>query len=224
MLVRSYFRKQLAKQKAILEQQKAIEKERTRIATDMHDDFGASLSRIKFLSEKMQVEKKAENKDLQKISEFSDEMAEKMGEIVWALNRRYDSSGDLLSFCRAWASEYLNDKNIKLQFNTGEWKDININGEIRRNIFLVVKESIHNIVKHADASEVRIDMSCDEWLEVIIADNGKGFDPHSIRPFANGLDNMKRRMEEIGGTYLIDGKNGTTTTIRVYTNPSARIN
>lgn len=217
MLMRSYFRKQLAKQKAILEQQKAIEKERTRIATDMHDDFGASLSRIKFLSEKMQVEKKTESKDLQKISEFSDEMAEKMGEIVWALNRRYDSSGDLLSFCRSWASEYLTDKNIKLQFNTGEWKDININGEIRRNIFLVLKESIHNIVKHAEASEVRIDMSCDEWLEVIIADNGKGFDPGRIRPFANGLDNMRRRMEEIGGTYSIEQKNGTLTTIRVQT-------
>jgi signal transduction histidine kinase len=218
MLVRSYFRKQLAKQKAILEQQKAIEKERTRIATDMHDDFGASLSRIKFLSEKMQVEKKMESKDLQKISEFSDEMAEKMGEIVWALNRRYDSSGDLLSFCRSWASEYLNDKNIKLQFNTREWKDININGEIRRNIFLVMKESIHNIVKHAEATEVRIDMSCDEWLEVIIADNGKGFDPGSIRPFANGLDNMRRRMEEIVGTYSIEQKNGTLTSIRVRIN------
>lgn len=217
MLVRSYFRRQLAKQKAMLKQQQAIEKERTRIATDMHDDFGASLSRIKFLSEKMQVERKADTKDLQKISEFSDEMAEKMGEIVWALNRRYDSSDDLLSFCRAWASEYLNDKNIRLEFNTGTWEDIWLNGEIRRNVFLVVKESIHNIVKHAGATEVRIDMSCDEWLQVQIADNGKGFDPDRIRPFANGLDNMKRRMEEIGGEYSIENNKGTVTKLKVRT-------
>ncbi len=208
-VIRSYFLRKIEKQKAILEKKQAIEKERTRIATDMHDDFGASLSRIKFLSEKLQlykVEHEAEKNDLEKISSFSDEMSEKLNEIVWALNQRYDSIGDLVSFCRSYASEFLQDKNIKLLFSSGQMAEKNIQGETRRNIFLVIKESLYNIVKHAGASEVSISFSYDTNLRVVITDNGKGFDKESIRPFANGLENMKKRMEDINGSFTIETK------------------
>jgi len=209
----------------ILEKQQAVEKERTRIATDMHDDFGASLSRIKFLSEKIQLEKDNPEKthqDLGKISAFSDEMAEKMGEIVWALNQRYDFSGDMISFCRSYASEYLGDKNIKLRFESSDAAEIKINGEIRRNIFLVIKESLHNIVKHSKASEVLIRINIDKELQVLIHDNGKGFDAAMIRPFADGIENMKKRIEEIGGRFSLDGTQGTRIEIQV--NPGIRRN
>jgi signal transduction histidine kinase len=210
--IRFYYTRRLQKQKMELEKQQAVEKERTRIATDMHDDFGASLSRIKFLSEKMQLQKtdtEKLNEDLGKISAYSDEMAEKMGEIVWALNQRYDSSGDLVSFCRSYASEYLEDKNIKLNFESSETADIKINGEIRRNIFLVIKESLHNIVKHAKATSVLLRINIDRELHVIIHDNGQGFDQTATRPFANGIENMKKRVEEIGGRFSLDSSNGT---------------
>jgi len=216
--VRFYYTRRLEKQRVILEKQQAVEKERTRIATDMHDDFGASLSRIKFLSEKMQLQKndaEKTNKDLGKISAYSDEMAEKMGEIVWALNQRYDSSGDLVSFCRSYASEYLEDKNIKLHFESSGIADIRINGEIRRNIFLVIKESLHNIVKHAKASNVHLLIRIDKELQVIIHDDGKGFDPAAIRPFANGIENMKKRVEEIRGHFSIETTRGTRIEINV---------
>lgn len=185
----------------------------------MHDDFGASLSRIKFLSEKIQLQQNEDlkmNEDLGKISAYSDEMAEKMGEIVWALNQRYDSSGDLVSFCRFYASEYLEDKNIKLSFASTVVKDIQVNGEIRRNIFLIMKEALHNIVKHAHASEVSITIDCDKELKVSIHDNGRGFDPQAVRPFANGLENMKKRISEISGTILIENNKGTLVSITVY--------
>ena len=223
--VRRYFQRKLEKQKVILEKQQAVEKERTRIATDMHDDFGASLSRIKFLSEKIQLEKdnpEKTNQDLGKISSFSDEMAEKMGEIVWALNQRYDYSGDMISFCRSYASEYLGDKNIKLRFESSDVAEIKINGEIRRNIFLVIKESLHNIVKHSKASEVLIRINIDKELQVVIQDNGKGFDAGAIRPFADGIENMKKRIEEIGGRFSLDGTQGTRIEIQV--NPGIRRN
>ena len=223
--VRRYFQGKLEKQKTILEKQQAIEKERTRIATDMHDDFGASLSRIKFLSEKIQLEKdnpEKTNEDLGKISAFSDEMAEKMGEIVWALNQRYDSSGDMISFCRSYASEYLGDKNIKLHFESSEVAEIKVNGEIRRNIFLVIKESLHNIVKHAKATEVHIQIDIDKELRVLIQDNGKGFDPAAIRSFANGIENMKKRIEEIGGRFTIESTHGTR--IEIHVKPGIRQN
>lgn len=215
LLVRSYFRRLFAKQKAILEKQQAVEQERARIATDMHDDFGASLSRIKFLSEKMKLQGGSQNmirEDLGKISKYSDEMSEKMGEIVWALNRRYDSSGDLASFCRSYASEYLEDKNIRLQFETGDFTETTIKGEIRRNIFLVMKEALHNIVKHAAATTVAIRMECGAQFKMTIQDNGRGIDLAALRPFANGLENMRKRMEEIGGTLVIDSGNGTRIT------------
>ena len=166
----------------------------------------------------MQLEKESPEKthqDLGKISAFSDEMAEKMGEIVWALNQRYDSSGDLISFCRSYASEYLGDKNIKLHFESSESAEIKLKGEIRRNIFLVVKESLHNIIKHAKASEVFIRINIDKELHVVIEDNGKGFDASRIRPFADGIENMKKRIEEIGGRYSVDGTNGTKIEIHV---------
>ncbi len=218
LIIRSYYLRKLEHQKADLEKKQAIEKERTRIATDMHDDFGASLSRIKFLSEKIQLQKNEDqkmNEDLGKISAYSDEMAEKMGEIVWALNQRYDSSGDLVSFCRSYASEYLEDKNIKLSFTSTLVKDIKINGEIRRNIFLVMKEALHNIVKHANATEVSITIDCDRELKLRIHDNGKGFDPLAVRPFANGLENMKKRISEISGTIGIENNKGTLVCITV---------
>lgn len=225
MVVRNYYTRRLEKQRATLEKQQAIEKERTRIATDMHDDFGASLSRIKFLSEKLQFannEAHKVNEDLGKISAYSDEMAEKMGEIVWALNQRYDSSGDLASFCRSYASEYLADKNIRLEFVAGQQEDIRINGEIRRNVFLVMKEALHNIVKHAQASQVNISLDCSTMLTMTIRDNGRGFDEKAVRPFANGLENMKKRMEEVGGRLSIRAENGTIITLSV--NPGIRQN
>ena len=219
LLVRSFYQRQLKKQKNVLEKKQAVEKERTRIATDMHDDFGANLSRIKFLSEKMQLNKQNDvtlNTDLHKISRYSDEMSEKMGEIVWALNQRYDSLEDLISFSRSYASEYLDDKNISLDFVATNYNDQNIHGELRRNIFLIIKEALHNIVKHAAATSVRISFEeKNRELIVIIQDNGKGFEAANIRPFANGLENMKKRMQTIGGAIAIEGSNGTNITITV---------
>jgi signal transduction histidine kinase/ligand-binding sensor domain-containing protein len=208
---RNYYQRKLERQRAAAEKIQAVEKERTRIATDMHDDFGASLSRIKFISEKMQLtenENSGLKKDLTKISEYSDEMAEKMNEIVWALNQRYDSCADLVSFCRFYVSEYLQDKQISLSFSAGNIPDIKIHGEIRRNIFLVIKEALNNIVKHSSATEASVRFSFTDGVAVSISDNGKGFEEQNIRPFANGLENMKKRIQHVGGKIEISGKKG----------------
>src|SRR5205085_3526471 len=96
---REKFKKQLQRQKIILEKQQAVEKERTRIATDMHDDLGAGLSRIKFLSETIGIKKQKEEPiedEISSIRNYSHEMIDKMGEIVWALNEKNDSLVDLL--------------------------------------------------------------------------------------------------------------------------------
>ncbi len=201
-LVKSYYTRRIERERGLLEKQKAIEQERTRIATDMHDDFGANLSRIKFLSEKMKLTGKKDTSlvaELNKISGYSDEMAEKMGEIVWALNQRYDTLGDLVAFCRAYASEYLEAHTISLVFAemTGECK---LAGETRRNIFLVLKEGLHNTVKHANATRVQISFRQEQKrLRIMIRDNGRGMPEAYTRPFANGLANMQKRILDAGG-------------------------
>lgn len=217
MMVRSYLNRKLEKQRAAFEQQQAVEQERTRIATDMHDDLGAGLSRIKFISQKMLLQHKendAIQPDLEKISGYSDEMAEKMGEIVWALNQRYDTLGDLVSFCRAYASEYLEPYNIRLHFEDNI-EDQNLKGETRRNLFLILKEALHNTVKHSSAGAVHIFFKTEQnKLHIRISDDGKGLGDH-IRPFANGLENMKKRVQEIGGTMQLTNNPGLMLTINV---------
>ena len=211
LISRAFYLRKLEREKGIMEKQKAIEKERTRIATDMHDDFGATLSRIKFLSEKMQLQNRSNDRleeELSKISGYSDEMAEKMNEIVWALNQKYDTLEDLVAFSRSYASEYLSAFNIELDFRDN-CTDQPLNGEIRRNIFLVIKECLRNTAHHSGADKMFIEFKNSSELSVILKDDGKGIDWQNIRPYANGLANMKKRIADINGQISFSEQGGT---------------
>jgi signal transduction histidine kinase len=219
-MVRIYYLNKLQQERAELEKEKALQQERTRIATDMHDDFGANLSRIKFISEKIQLQSAKEDatsKDLSKISLYSDEMAQKMNEIVWALNQRYDTLDDLVSFSRAYAAEFLSDKQIEFAFMSHvSQTDIQLKGETRRNVFLILKESLHNIYKHAQANNVTISFREQSGLlQLVIKDDGRGIEFDAIRPFSNGLTNMKKRAVEAGGTILVENEQGTKISLQI---------
>lgn len=210
---RFYYRRKLETKMTMLEKQQAIEKERTRIATDMHDDLGAGLSRIKFLSETIGIKKQQQEpieEDVNKIREYSHEMIDKMGEIVWALNEKNDTLSDLLSYTRAYAMEYLSQNGITCK---AELPDnipaVFVSGEFRRNIFLTIKEALHNVVKHSQATEVMLSININHYLSIKLKDNGVGFDKNNIRSFSNGLGNMETRVKEIGGKIDITNSNGT---------------
>jgi signal transduction histidine kinase len=217
--IRFYYRRKLEKRIILLEKQQAVEKERTRIATDMHDDLGAGLSRIKFLSQSIQLKTKEEKSitdDVSKIAQYSDEMVDKMGEIVWALNEKNDSLADLLAFTRAYAVEYLSLNDIVCDFKIPDAvPEIFISGEVRRNIFLSVKEALHNIIKHAAATEVILQIEFDKKLKIIIHDNGKGIDFDHIRRFGNGLINIQERIKSIGGKSIIKNDKGAMIQLEV---------
>jgi signal transduction histidine kinase len=219
MLTRFYYSRQLEVQKNMLEKKQAVEKERTRIATDMHDELGAGLSRIKFLSETIGIKKQkqeAVKEDINKIRQYSHEMIDKMGEIVWALNEKNDSLSDLLAYTRVYAMQYLSENDIHCTVNLpAQFPSLFISGELRRNIYLTVKEALHNIVKHAQADQVTIDIDTEKQLNFSIHDNGTGFDPSNIRPYGNGLNNMKKRIASIEGTLHILNGNGTTVVFSV---------
>ncbi|HET9823698.1 MAG TPA: histidine kinase, partial [Chitinophagaceae bacterium] len=215
---RFYYGRKLERQKMILEKKQAIEKERTRIATDMHDDLGAGLSRIKFLSETIGIKKQQQQpieEEINKIRAYSHEMIDKMGEIVWALNERNDSLNDLLSYTRSYAMEYLAQNGIACNISMPDSSStIFVSGEFRRNIFLSVKEALHNVVKHAQADRVAIKIDIDKYLTIQLQDNGIGFDTKNVRPYSNGLGNIKKRMKDINGVVDIQNKVGTTVILK----------
>ncbi len=215
---RRKFKQQLKAQKILLEKKQAVEKERTRIATDMHDDLGAGLSRIKFLSETIGIKKQKEQPiedEISSIRNYTHEMIDKMGEIVWALNEKNDSLNDLLSYTRSYAVEYLTENGIRCTVeSTDEFPTVFVTGEFRRNIYLAVKEALHNIVKHAAARQVCISFRVNHELEITIKDDGRGFDPDRSRPHSNGLINMKKRMRDIGGSFEIKAMEGTYVHLR----------
>ncbi|MFI5154173.1 MAG: histidine kinase, partial [Chitinophagales bacterium] len=219
LLFRSYFQRKLLAQRILLEKKQAVEKERTRIATDMHDDLGSGLSRIHFLSEIIRRKKKddvAILPELSKISSFSHEMIDKMGEIVWALNEKNDTIADLMAFTRSYAADYLENHEIDCNIEApAELPQLYIKGETRRNIFLSVKECLFNIVKHAKATAVNIHFQIDKELRISIHDNGTGIDWEKIRPNGNGLINIRKRMKELDGTAVFTNNHGTEVTMSI---------
>ena len=141
-------------------------------------------------------------------------MIDKMGEIVWALNEKNDSLSDLLSYTRSYAVEYLSQMGIGCTINAPDSSSsIFVSGEFRRNIFLTVKEALHNIVKHSQADAVDIKLQAEKKLVIEIIDNGIGFAKNSTRAFSNGLYNMQKRMNDIGGSLEITSAEGTVITL-----------
>jgi len=214
LVIKYYYAFKFARQRRMLERKQAIEKERTRIATDMHDDLGAGLSRIKFLSETIGIKKQQQlpfDEEIMSIRCYSHDMIDKMGEIVWALNEKNDSLSDLISYTRSYAVEYLAENGINskidmLPLNNG----IMVNGEFRRNVYLSVKEVLHNVIKHAIAEKVTIRIEVAKKLSITISDDGVGFDPKKNESFGNGLHNIQKRMQDIGGVMKILQAEGTS--------------
>jgi signal transduction histidine kinase/ligand-binding sensor domain-containing protein len=204
-----YLNRKIRKHKMEFEKQQAIEQERTRIATDIHDDLGAGLSTLRFLSEKVKRNSfsDATKKDAEKIVTNSNELVQKMNELIWAMNEKNDTLEDLLFYARSYAAEYGEENNLEMNISIPEKiPALMLTGELRRNIFLTLKESLHNVVKHAGAKKVIINFKTDKNLFVSIQDDGKGFEKTNSE--GNGLKNMKKRMESIGGFFEITNTNG----------------
>ena len=189
--------------------------ERLRIAEDLHDDFGSGLSKISLLSE-VAKKKTPLSGELDKISASAKELLLKMGEIVWALNHHNDTLPSLAAYIRRYAGGFFEDSGIRCFFDIPDLPAVHISGEQRRNVFLVVKETLHNTLKHAEAGKVDINFVLDQnTLEIYILDNGKGFDAASLEKAGNGLANMKRRMLAMGGSFEVSSAAGKGTVTRI---------
>lgn len=210
---------QLREQSAKLEKNEAVQEERNRIAAEMHDDLGSGLSSMRFLSDniKGKIQDATLLKSLEKISQHSNTLIEQMGEIIWSFNTRFDSLPSLLSYTRRYALEYLEEYQINCHFsdfsNVPEWS---VNGSVRRNLFLVIKECLHNIVKHAKTKDVYIQVTIEhQLLHIVVRDQGIGLKLDGSE-FGNGLSNMESRIKKIGGDFQLKSSSlGTTMIIQI---------
>ena len=192
---------------------KAQQQERERISADMHDELGSGMTAIRLMSE-IARNKMKENTpvEIEKISQSADEVLNKMNAIIWSMNSGNDTIDNLVSYIRSYAIEYFESTSIDCKITTPDHiEPTELTGDKRRNLFLCVKETLNNVLKHSKASELKIDFTIDKDLIIQITDNGVGIDLQKIRQFGNGLKNIAKRMESIGGAYQIENTVGTTT-------------
>jgi len=178
-----------------------IERLRTQIASDLHDDIGSALTRISVHSQQILAGQDTERikQSTEKIDELSRDTISTMSDIVWSIDARNDSLGDFLGHMQDLTHSMLSEKDISVSFrHKGMESRKPVRVEVRQNLYYIFKEAIHNIARHsgADNVEIRLDNS-DSLFHMHISDNGCGYDPEAIKR-GNGLKNMKMRARRIG--------------------------
>jgi signal transduction histidine kinase len=201
-----------------LEQQHAVERERTRIARDMHDELGASLTQITLTSEVAKLDSPdAAMSHVVEMGDIARRAVSALDEIVWAVNPRHDTLPSLLGYLGQHSVDFLQDAGIGCKVDLpDESAAAPLPAELRHQVFLVVREALHNIVKHSGATRVAITAKIrDQLLELTVSDDGCGFEAGALPPGADGLGNMRSRIAELGGECVIESQRGAGTTVRI---------
>ena len=195
-----------------------VERVRNRIATDLHDDIGSTLSQISVLSEvaRRQVGAAA-HAPMVRISELSRQVLDSMSDIVWAINPAQDRTVDLIQRMRRFAAELFTAAEIELDFvvEPAVGKQ-SFHPELRRELLLVFKEAANNVVKHAGAKRVKVHVSAGrDDFGFAVSDDGGGFDRATLSGEGQGLVSMERRVRSLGGTIQIVSRPGAGTAVRI---------
>jgi signal transduction histidine kinase len=215
-------------------QREAALEERARISRDLHDDLGASLTHIGFLSEVARKEKQDQSlmdEHLREISGSTQQAFQALDEIVWVVNPKNDTLEGLTSYICQFAEHFFRGTPTRCRFDVPpSIPDQPISTEVRNNLFFAVKEALNNVRKHAHATEVSVRFSTPPGAgtsanglaaqhrpqyRITLEDNGRGFAPENTRPTRNGLSNMRQRLEKIGGSFEIETAPGRGTKIRL---------
>ena len=225
LLARYLTRRRMQRQIEQMERKHEIERERARIAQDIHDDVGASLSRIAMLSQPARSDLAAPERTaamLSRIYTTAREVTRALDEIVWAVDPRHDTLDSLVDYMGKFAQNFLAAANVRcrldLPVEVPAWP---LTAETRHNLFLAFKEALNNAAKHAGSDEVRISVGLrPDSFVLVVKDNGRGFDPARANPTesdrvtsGSGLVNMKGRLDRIGGRCEIISANGEGTSV-----------
>ncbi len=196
-----------------------LERVRMRIATDLHDDIGSSLSQVSVLSEVIRRRLGPDptvSEPLKMIAGLSRDLVDSMNDIVWAINPRRDHLSDLTQRMRRFASDVFTAREIDFNFSTPEsHQHLRLGADVRREVFLIFKESINNMVRHSACTKADIEFVLEDgWLELKLRDNGRGFDPELVEE-GHGLASMRQRASKLSGELDISSNNEHGTTVKL---------
>ncbi len=218
-------RRKLQRELALAEQRHAIERERGRIAKDIHDDLGSSLTRIMMLGHRAEeglARKEDVGAQVEKMVRSARSTVQALDEIVWAVNPQNDTLDGLVAYIGHYADELFENSSIHCRLEIPfELPALPLAAEVRHNLFLIVKEAFHNVLKHSAASETRLRVAATaHLLQIEIEDNGCGFELNGNGQGGrkrNGLDNMRKRVSHLGGRMdLVSApQQGTRLTFRI---------
>jgi signal transduction histidine kinase len=217
LVIRNYYQRKLRKQKVLFEKQQAVEQERTRIAMEMHDDLGSGLTTIRYLAGGLSMQMGNSSKqNAEKIVSSAKSLVDNMNDIIWSMKSDNNTLNETLAYIRKQAAEQLETAGIDYHIEfPKDLPEVKLSNELKRNLLLISKEAIHNVVKHSAATSVLL---AAEWesgqIQLKIIDNGKGIDLADISTFGNGVKSMRKRAEEIKALLEIMNAKGTTIVIK----------
>lgn len=220
--VRQRERRKAARRILELERQRAVENERARIARDLHDDVGASLTQVALLSQlaRSSLAKRPERagKHVQEIFDTAKEVTRSLDEIVWAVNPANDTFESFALFLGAFVQNYSHTAGLRSRFDVPEaLPALPLDATIRHHLYLATKEVMHNIAKHAKATEVRMTLTLEPGkFHLVIEDDGQGYDDTAPgAPHADGLLNLQDRLKQLGGTCTRHSRPGQGTSVEM---------
>jgi len=224
VMVRNVTRRKMQRKLALLEQQNAVERERARIARDMHDELGAKLTHISFqgaTATRNLGNPAMAQKQIEKMARTARELVSSLDEIVWAVDPGNDSLENLASYIYRFASEFFDNTPVRCQFSMPtQLPPARIATDIRHNLFLAVKEILNNTLKHAQASRIELTITATGGLlTVMMADDGQGMvisdsaESDPLKRTGHGLTNIRQRLDTIGGTVKIETNPGAGTKV-----------
>ncbi len=202
-----------------------VERVRTRIATDLHDDIGAGLSRLAILSEvaRHEMDPKSMGERLGEIATVSRELVDSMSEVVWVINPRRDQLRDLIQRMRRFASDLFTSSGIEFTFVAPDDQHIRLGADVRRQIFLIFKEATNNVARHSGCTRADLRLLIEGGVLVLtVKDNGLGLDPDKAKD-GNGLVNMRERARLLNADFMIDSRPGEGTTITLKAPLNAKV-
>lgn len=207
----------LKQQMGRLKNQEAMERERIRIAQDIHDDLGARVTQISLISAMAHTNAEYSEKaraDFGQITRFARELVAALYETVWAVNPENDNLYALGDYICQMVNQLCEPMQYRCRFNLVNLpRNVLASSQVRHNITMAAKEAVHNAIKHAKASEITVSCAYETGvLTVAISDNGHGFQQPE-KNYGHGLVNMKKRLDEIGGVCRVDSEVGKGTTI-----------
>jgi ligand-binding sensor domain-containing protein/signal transduction histidine kinase len=224
LMVRNVTRRRMQRKFALLEQQNAVERERARIARDMHDELGAKLTHISFqgaTATRNLGNPAAAQIQIEKMAKTARELVSSLDEIVWAVDPGNDSLENLASYIYRFASEFFENTPVQCQFSIPtQLPAARLATDVRHNVFLAVKEILNNTLKHAQATRIELTIAAaDEGLTIVMADNGQGMvlsehpETDPLKRTGHGLTNVRQRLHTIGGAVALESNPGTGTKV-----------